>query len=815
MSLKKTGRRRLPRRGGAVLLSITLAWSGTAWGAVKPVAFAAGPSVDSKANPLVKSNRALPGMPTPEELRIALQAAEVLEREIPRDTFDPEAVTRSLDGSSTKIFDWIRDATSWVPYRGALRGPVGVLMDRQGNSLDRSLLLAELLRCAGRTVRLARARLADERAQDVVRAAARAARPRATSSAGARTAQPDEEIASLARAFQLDPIRLRAAHQEARARQDGLVVELSERVAAQTPFLADAIGEPRATDVSDDKAVAAAADHWWVQSREDGRWVDLDPLLSSVQPNATQPAADETFPFDQPSGRIPVSRDHAQELSIRVIIEQWASGRLEEKTALEHRFRPAEAFGQPIVLQHLPREWPDAAALVAERDSAEAQITTVLKQKEWRPVLTIGSRAVRQSSFTDTGDLSDEPGRTADHARGGGASALMGGFDALGGEDPEPETGQLTAAWIEYATHIPGESARVVRRDVFDLVDARTRKGEPVSDPVIEDPQRTHRALSLMGRIQILPMVCRLSRPYVQAQLLRELRQNHRALIEMTVKDAAGDLPGALHQAERLNPSEEQLLMLGLLRFEWSWVNSEVYLDAPGIVSYRSSVINDPVNSLVTRQGIDIVSNAVAVNPDSRLSPFYTRFVQGIIDTNVESLLVDGAQSVNAGSLLGTVPDTKGWVTLRQATDLPAAGVGWSKELRKQIERSLRAGFVVVAPRQLQNTERQGGSAFWVVDPLSGDTLGMGHLGWGQSLVEYGAAVAAVPSVWLGVCLLAIPRNQVLSAAQPLLNECAGLWLAPWEIAVRIYMNNLPPPPPPPPPPFLGGSGRCAGRICR
>src|SRR6185312_14039863 len=59
---------------------------------------------------------------------------------------------------------WVRDRTMWLPYQGELRGPVGVLLDRGGSSLDRALLLAELLRLSGQTVRLAHAMLPADRA---------------------------------------------------------------------------------------------------------------------------------------------------------------------------------------------------------------------------------------------------------------------------------------------------------------------------------------------------------------------------------------------------------------------------------------------------------------------------------------------------------------------------------------------------------------------------------------------------------------------------------------------------------------------------
>jgi hypothetical protein len=48
-----------------------------------------------------------------------------------------------------------------------LRGAAGVLMDRMGNSLDRSLLLGDLLRSAGYDVRLAHTSLSIRKAEEL------------------------------------------------------------------------------------------------------------------------------------------------------------------------------------------------------------------------------------------------------------------------------------------------------------------------------------------------------------------------------------------------------------------------------------------------------------------------------------------------------------------------------------------------------------------------------------------------------------------------------------------------------------------------
>src|SRR2546423_806008 len=79
----------------------------------------------------------------------------------PGTQFDAGAVVEQVGKDPQALAKWVGDNTRWVPYRGMLRGPRGVLMDGVGNALDRSLLLAELLRIAQVNVRLAHATLSE------------------------------------------------------------------------------------------------------------------------------------------------------------------------------------------------------------------------------------------------------------------------------------------------------------------------------------------------------------------------------------------------------------------------------------------------------------------------------------------------------------------------------------------------------------------------------------------------------------------------------------------------------------------------------
>src|SRR6185312_8392181 len=154
MQLATDGCSRLAR--GVMTLLIVLAWSGAPqWARAQDAAQAS----------------SQPAAPSPERLRQARQeldrmfkAVEESDRKLQRDAFDPAAVVQAVGRDPDQLFAWVRDRTMWLPYQGELRGPVGVLLDRGGSSLDRALLLAELLRLSGQTVRLAHAMLPADRA---------------------------------------------------------------------------------------------------------------------------------------------------------------------------------------------------------------------------------------------------------------------------------------------------------------------------------------------------------------------------------------------------------------------------------------------------------------------------------------------------------------------------------------------------------------------------------------------------------------------------------------------------------------------------
>jgi hypothetical protein len=197
------------------------------------------------------------------------------------------------------------------------------------------------------------------------------------------------------------------------------------------------------------------------------------------------------------------------------------------------------------------------------------------------------------------------------------------------------------------------------------------------------------------------------------------------------------------------------------------------------------------------REGIDIVANGVGVRPTSRLLPQYARVLQGITDTNAEAIVMGGSPLGNAGVVLGATPNKDHWVLLRGPNDIVSADLRWSTEFRRRVTESLSAGRVVVAPRQ---AEAPADSAFWAVDPATGDTLGVGDLGWGQATAEYVLVAGLIGvSMFLSVCAVATARADRFRTNTPQLLNCLGVFVAgPWVWADQ-FADTIGPPPLPPP----------------
>jgi hypothetical protein len=662
-------------------------------------------------------------------LENAFAGTEAADRGLSRETFDVPSVAVTLGGDRDRIFKWIRENTQLVPYRGALRGAQGVLMDRRGNSLDRTLLLAEMLQQSSSTIRLAHARLSSAQAATLIGNPVAAMTPPSSS----RTAPPKtaagDPLREYAAEHGVDETRLRKAVADLTTATQAMGRSITDRMLSQAIAINAQVGLPDDKPARPD-ATDAMRDHWWVQYLRGTDWVDLDLTAADgrapLQAEATLPVAE-------------LSDDIQHRLVIRLLIEKWTAGSLHESTVMEHVFKPIDALGKAIVLRHRALNWPKGIELTGPH-AVDNLHTALLAQKEWQPVLSLGSTSIALSSFTDNGDVSTTPGHRAD--AGPAESAFGGLFDATSGdaEQSPAASGQLSAEWIEFELQRPGDVSQKIRRTIFDLIGPGRRSDGHIPEPKVDPGAAIERAAALAGDTVVLPLPCELSPEFVQHLAYTSLlaqRDHLRALAGVE----EGEKPERiLELASSVDIPPYALYNLALSRHALSPASADVYLDQLNVIAYHARVRPAAGGGFALSRSIDIVWNDVQARTGTNEAR--VRLLQGVADTMAEAMFAVGCRvcgvpesvaEVEAAAQKSGTP----WIVIRTADDAAWRQVKVGSDARQRMLDDLRAGYVVRLPANPVLVNGRPLTGWWRIDPRTGDALGVMESGQGQSATEY------------------------------------------------------------------------------
>ena len=634
--------------------------------------------------------------------------------QLERDRWDPDAVVSRAGKDPRQLFGWVARNTQWIPYRGVLRGAAGVLNDRLGNELDRSLLLAVLLQRAGHSVRLAHATLPTARVAELVPRIAAEQLVHAEKQAPFtydRAAVQDIAHSAGPYADPLSKVLLAVSDTLSRAS-----AELSRRVQDQSARLLRAL--PRSDPISQRtswyaEARAALADHWWVQRDSAGTWIDMDLLGDSASSAASHNGAVETVELDSLPGR-PVY----QEIGVRVVAEYRDGAKLTEQRLLDYALRPADVLGQPIVLQFWPARWFTDS--VARAEMSQRPLARIPDEHEFGAMLVVGDRTVAVAGFRDSSESDVEKAAEA----GGPMGGLAGGLsNALGVKQRRPA--DLTAVWLEYEFRVPGDSARTERREVFDLIGPDARAAGRAPSIPLDSLQRRLRALALTMRTELVPVNCRLAGAFVNQLSAEALRSNARELASLS--DGFGKRRPTLNElAVDATPLPSPLLMLAVARVAWSPYVRDIYVARAGLLTRHVGLV--PLgNRLGLRDAVDIVANDVGVGPMAR-DPFATRLSQGVFDTNAEALLWANPGSENVGDAYAA---SASWRVVPPHEIGEVDRLPLPDDVKQRVRTEVAAGDLVLAPATKLQVHGQPFAGWWRVDRVTGRTLGMGASGWG------------------------------------------------------------------------------------
>jgi hypothetical protein len=737
-------------------LTMALAWAGAPqrWAAAQQV-----PAGRARPSPEVRLA----------QVRNSLRAMEDGLRQLPRDTFDIQAVLKETGNDPAKIFQWVRDGTRWAPYRGLLREDVGVLMDRTGNSLDRAYLLASLLKAAGREARLAHAQLDAPLAQSLI------GKVRSEPVAQARTAAgTGDSFSAMARKYQIDEAAAKKKLGEYASQVSAVRQKVDQRTSEQTPLVSSQIGKPK--EVADDRvaAVAAMQDHWWAQWHDGGNWVDLDPLLSDAKPGATVVTAQQTL---DPNS---IPDELRQQVVIRAVVERWQNKKASEVAVLEHGFRPAAVAGKEIRFGNYPMSWPGDFNPADSRDLESRLKAAVLAQHEWVPMLMVGTEPFMQGSFSDSGQVNPKPNLSGAAADAKGVTGSgQGVLDAFGGNASAPPapSGAVTAQWLEYEIKVPGQPSRKIRRQIFDLIGPAARASGNAAQPELTEAQRLSRGLELFSETDILVCGCQLSADYLTALGLESILANQKMILAIEGNDPALSNPATKKQfVEQMKPMTGDLEELAFWRLKLGRYRDGVFVGQPDILTRHIRVHTDSSGRLMGCKGFDIVANEVGVRPGFKADQFQVRLEQGVVDTNLESALLSGCGLLHspAETFAAAGNDPRQWTILKDPQDPALSQLSVSADVKARIAADISDGAVVIVPRNL-NSANPG---WWRVDPATGTALGIGENGWGQSIAEYAFLMFVTFCIAFVYCEFAIAQDSPNMKSSDSFKTCVLLGLA-------------------------------------
>ncbi|HLU83600.1 MAG TPA: hypothetical protein VKZ43_09375 [Trueperaceae bacterium] len=665
--------------------------------------------------------------------------------ELPADRFDLTAVVDEVRAGEpadmvAALFEWVRGQTGYSAYRGVLKGPAGVLMDRTGNSLDRAFLLQGLLTAAGEQAILATGQL------DVAAAAAATSALRPAPSALATSATPHSSVYAdrLATTFGADAAAAAQRLAQAEAARASLSDELLRRTEAQTAelqrLLAGALPEQPAT-----AAAALLTDHWWVQVMRDGAWLDLDPTMADAQPGQVLTAA--TARFGPTSlGQIAAVEGSCRDLAcgerihsvvVRALSERWDGAELSETLLVERELLPADLLGQHITFAAVAKDWPQDLDLFGQTQPLDVLRSELLATTAWDTQLVIGDDVFGDMSVNDDGT-------TAQKAGGGGVGgfggAIGGGFGGGFGGGGGSDGGEFTALWLEFEIRTPGDGIAVHRRAIFDLVGPAARAAG-LSEFAGDEATRLLRAATLAGETQIGFQPARLHPAVLSAAAANRLLAGADEWSRLYYEGSSLDPEFLVERQNAMAALTSPLEVFGLARAQAAEALAAAgYPTADTALTvtlyHRAFDLNmQPYGSY------DIVASQAQGAPEAALR-------QGVADSNLEAILqeryepvAEGEQAVAAvaTAFAADVAAGRPWSVVNDATELANVSPDLTADLRQRVLDDLAAGYLVVVPNG-----GSGAVGWWRIDRATGAAIGMGDRGWGQAMTEYDVVTSVI-----------------------------------------------------------------------
>jgi hypothetical protein len=681
-------------------------------------------------------------------------------------------LANALGKDTQRIFSFVRDSVRYEPYAGVLRGAIGTMVGRTGNSADQSLLLAALLNAAGTQVRFAIGALTDDKA-------------RALKLAGIidATTLREEQLAALA-ADARSSGGTTAAHPvsaESGGNPDRYAIPVDViRATARRQFDFAIEGIESALKASGTKIAAAWTDvpdqerrrHVWAQARTESGWLDLDPSFPGAPAGVAHGTVEETVET------LPDELRHR--VTFIVITETWTGGKLVQAPIFEYGASADELAGASVCFTH-----------VKAADLKSLSLLGSGRGTRYVPVLEVGSRLYAGDAALSFGVGGEDTGAT------GGTFV-----DALGGGGPEgPPDGETMAEWLEVRISAPGEETHSAVRTVFDRVwehrgDDGTVDANAISSVEFIDFDSANR--------EFLP--CRA----IHAFSVASGPQRFANLAQGNAASELGPLawPAHAYHLVRDAVTGEIAPNLGVRSF----------VNAPGVVSFSVELIAG-ATQLDTVMSFDIWHRRFGVLPvEGREAVHAPLMVAGILSHVAERCLsFDGFSSPvgprDGGPSVGAIFEKAALqnIATRVVRGSLPQDLPFSREARFLLDEYLRAGAIAIIPEH--DVDDRGRIGWWLVNPDNGWTVDRMDDGRGAGFVEYVTQNLAV-ALRVASCVMSVTsvlatiyqyvanklskvsnlQNEILSWVQ-MVTGVVGLVTGAGCVSSKWVPRSRPPPP--------------------
>lgn len=669
---------------------------------------------------------------------------EELRSHIDRSQFDLDALLDKLDYDAENLVDFVTNEIHFEQYSGLLRGAQGTLMSRAGNSLDQSVLLARLLKDAGYEARVVRGRLPLETANELFdqsavsrpdvdlflnASAARQIFTRLNVLVGIPEVEAEITLQELTGYGSDGATDLRAAtRQEARSIQRKLAsagIDLGSN---------DALHEIR----------QEAQDYFWVQYRLDtSSWKRVHPAFGSGRP-ASKIETTEVY-----SEIIPAVLQHR--LTLQVFLER-AVGDSVETVALTDRWdRPAaNLIEAPVVFSNTPVRPPGAVGSLEE----------IFTQSDVF-VPSINGVAASDLAFDISGNTipmmavqaaASELFRTVS-AKGDQATSAL---ESLGAEPGagEGSVRELRTLWVDLELLTPDGRTLSFRQDVWPRLGSKCGSFEP--EPNCSKDERLfalRRALAT--QISLATATGTFPSAYVLDRVLERI-VGSRALLELQL-----DPERASNMEEWARLEGVDTSWLGYLplydAFDHSGSAARIYRSRPSLMAFRQAI--DDQGEL--RVSLDVMANAKTAVTSTEGGATLAKseiVTEGVWETVVENLFLAGSREEALNRALPIARSGDNFEEIEVIQEISQlADLELADESKGAIARDLERGYAVILPRAGELASLQQ-VAWYRVDPISGETLGVTIDGRGGALEYLGkllVGIFIVAPIYVAGCLLA------------------------------------------------------------